>query len=83
MAEALEAPFKQVLANAGFDTTEIRAKILEADPWIGCDVESGDVIDLRGTDGLVPIEQVFRPVEVAATFASKLLTGHPLDTDGD
>ncbi len=46
LLEALEEPMRTLLANAGYNPSEIMAQIVQAGPGYGLDVNTGQVVDM-------------------------------------
>ncbi len=74
LASAVEAPLRQLLANAGYEPSEIIAQLAHCDAGIGFDVMKGQAVDVAAA-GIVDVAQV--PVEAlqrATTSAALAFT---------
>ena len=57
LAEAMAAPMRQILRNAGLDAGEILAKLQSCDSQFGYDVMRGEIADM-GAAGVLDVAQV-------------------------
>ena len=57
MAKAAEAPIRQLLENAGYDSSEILARLGHCAPGSGFDVMTGVISDMAAA-GIVDVAQI-------------------------
>jgi chaperonin GroEL len=76
MFQALQAPFKQIVANAGFDPREIIAKSEYSEDAIGTifDASTGSFVDRRDSGIIDPAHVTKSALENAVSIAGLLLT---------
>lgn len=84
--QACSAPFKQLVANSGFDSSIYLEEILEAKEMIGFDVHTGKVTDLFKAGIRDPLKVVKHALQMASSAAgvillSECLIGEALETD--
>jgi chaperonin GroEL len=46
LSKAVEAPMRAIVDNAGLDAGDVMAEVRRADPGWGCDVRSGEIVDM-------------------------------------
>jgi len=74
MAKAAEAPIRQLLSNAGYDPSEVMARLRSAGEGSGFDVIRGDIVDLAAA-GILDVAQVqVEALQRAVTSAALALT---------
>jgi chaperonin GroEL len=76
--EALRAPFKQLLKNAGLSYTDILRHIKESDFDLGYDIRSGDHINLIERGIIDPAKVTRLAWECSTSIATILLTAEAL-----
>lgn len=84
VAGALEAPLRQLAANAGLDPSLAVARVRAAPAGHGLDVERDELVDLRAAGIFDPAELVCSTIEIATSMAGVCLlselivAAHPL-----
>jgi len=79
--KALEAPLKQIAANAGFEGSVVVQRIKEMEEGKGLNAEKGEFVDMMNAGIVDPAKVVRTALENAASVASVLLTTEALVTD--
>lgn len=74
LSEALAAPARTILANAGYNPGEILARVQRAGSGYGFDVETGQVVNVRGTGLYDSAEVVKSALRNAISMAGLALT---------
>ena len=74
LTKALAEPFRTIVANAGYDASEIMAEVRLAGPGHGYDVTTGQVVDMMQAGIYDPAIVVKSAVYAALTTASMALT---------
>lgn len=74
LAEALEAPARVIVSNAGFEPSESLAKVRTAGPGFGFDVRTGQVADMRGAGILDVVTVAQGALRTAVKTAAVALT---------
>jgi chaperonin GroEL len=74
LIKALAEPFRTIVANAGYDASEIMAEVRLAGPGHGYDVTTGQVVDMMQAGIYDPAIVVKSAVYAALTTASMALT---------
>ncbi len=74
LSQALEAPMRTIIGNAGFDASEALAQVAQAGPGCGFDVVAGHVVDVVEA-GILDVASVLKAaVSAAITGAAMALT---------
>jgi chaperonin GroEL len=74
LLKALAEPFRTIVANAGYDASDVMAEVRLAGPGHGYDVTTGQVVDVMQTGIYDPAVVLKSAVYAALTTASLALT---------
>ncbi len=71
LSAALKAPFRQILANAGYNSEDYESRF--ADHWKGLDLDSGEIIDLEAKGIIDPLALKLSAIHIAIEIALQVL----------
>lgn len=74
LMSALEQPARTIAANAGFNGTEIAARLRDGEGFFGFDVSTGKFLDLAEAGILDPADTVLCALNAAASVGAQFLT---------
>ncbi len=79
---AITAPIKQLISNAGFDSSVIIEKILEKNnPSYGYDIKNMQYTDMLGIGIIDPLKVVRTALQNAASIAGLIITTEVIIVD--
>ncbi len=79
--KALEAPFRQIVANAGLDASLLLEKVKNADETKGFDAAKGELVDMMEAGIIDPTKVERLALQNAASVAGLMITTECLITD--
>ena len=81
IAKALEAPIRQIAANAGLDGSVVLENVKKADKGVGFDAYKEEYVDMISAGIVDPAKVTRSALENAASVAAMVLTTESLVTD--
>lgn len=82
LAQALEAPARTIIGNAGFEPSECLARVQSAGPGYGFDVRTGEVVNMCAAGIVDTISVLQAALRTAVTTASLALSAEVLVQPG-
>ncbi len=83
VARAIRAPVMTIAENTGFNGAVVAAEILEREPGVGFDANTGTYVDMIEAGIIDPTKVTRTALENAASIASLMLTTETMVTDLD